>query len=160
MVTKWIVLLRNIPLGESLQWSRKFMKCQSFHRDFFCFHEISILKIVTLQWQLQTYSRCRHLYFCLLPIRHSSVEPMQMKSSMTIQKGPRRGFVTMTVLFGNELRPPDLKMYKYLSLAILHQYMYKISKLYVENYFSYYQNQSIDKVQLWPWPLTFWPQNV
>ena len=22
------------------------------------------------------------------------------------------------------------------------------------------QNQSVDKVQLWPWPLTFWPQNV
>ena len=70
------------------------------------------------------------------------------------EKGPRRGFVIMTVsFFGYEFWPLDLKMYRYLFLIILRQIVWNIKAVYLKLLKLLCQNQSVENVQLWPWPL-------
>ena len=60
------------------------------------------------------------------------------------------------------------KMHRYLPLTILHLCFLSLSCIYVWNMKDLRwkllqlscQNQSVDKIPLWQWPLTFWSQNV
>ena len=114
--------------------------------------------VVTLTFgpQMYRYLPLTILHLCM------KYENCMLKTTQVIMSEPKcwpSSLVTLTFY---------PKMHRYLPLTILHLCFLSLSCIYVWNMKDVRwkllqlscQNQNVDKIPLWQWPLTFWSQNV
>ena len=103
----------------------------------------------------------RYLPLTILHL-YMKYESCMLKTTQVIMSEPKCWPSSLVTLTFNP------KMHRYLPLTILHLCFLSPSYVYVWNMKDARwkllqlscQNQSVDKVPLWHWPLTFWSQNV